>query len=354
MNSFDIIGPCIRLLPAETAHNFTLWCLKHGLATSQKTIADPALKTSVWGLDFPNPLGLAAGFDKNAEAVEPMLEFGLGFTEVGSITPLAQPGNPKPRVFRLTDDKAVINRMGFNNGGMEAAEDKLIRLRQKKLSGLLGVNLGKNKNTETALEDYQKGARKLARYADYMVINVSSPNTPGLRALQGREELEILISGVQDVLATTLGDKAPPLVLKIAPDLTEEDKRDIAGVALDLSLDGLTVTNTTIERPESLKSLHRTEVGGLSGAPLFEASTEVLRDMYQLTGGKIPLIGVGGVANGRQAYAKIRAGASLVQLYSALVYGGPPLIPQILKELITLLQQDGFSSVAEAVGADHK
>ncbi|WP_299376932.1 quinone-dependent dihydroorotate dehydrogenase [uncultured Kiloniella sp.] len=354
MNSFDIVGPCIRLLPAETAHNFTLWCLKHGLAPSQKLLDDPILKTSVWGLQFSNPLGLAAGFDKNVEAVEPMLGQGLGFTEVGSITPLAQPGNPKPRVFRLSDDKAVINRMGFNNGGMDAAEKRLIQLRKKKLSGLLGVNLGKNKATEVALEDYQKGARKLAGYADYMVINVSSPNTPGLRALQGRDELEVLISGVQDVLASTLGEKAPPLVLKIAPDLTEEDKQDIAAVALDLALDGLTVTNTTIERPESLKSEHRTEVGGLSGAPLFEPSTNVLRDMYRLTEGKIPLIGVGGIANGEQAYAKIKAGASLVQLYSALVYGGPPLISQILKELIVLLRQDGFGSVAEAVGADHR
>lgn len=354
MNSFDIVGPCIRLLPAETAHNFTLWCLKHGLAPSQKLLDDPILKTSVWGLQFSNPLGLAAGFDKNVEAVEPMLGQGLGFTEVGSITPLAQPGNPKPRVFRLSDDKAVINRMGFNNGGMDAAEKRLIQLRKKKLSGLLGVNLGKNKTTEVALEDYQKGARKLARYADYMVINVSSPNTPGLRALQGRDELEVLISGVQDVLASTLGDKAPPLVLKIAPDLTEEDKQDIAAVALDLALDGLTITNTTIERPESLKSEYRTEVGGLSGAPLFEPSTNVLRDMYRLTEGKIPLIGVGGVANGEQAYAKIKAGASLVQLYSALVYGGPPLISQILKELTVLLRQDGFGSVAEAVGADHR
>ncbi|WP_417433040.1 quinone-dependent dihydroorotate dehydrogenase [Kiloniella sp.] len=354
MNSFDIVGPCIRLLPAETAHNFTLWCLKHGLAPSQKLLDDPFLKTSVWGLQFSNPLGLAAGFDKNVEAVEPMLGQGLGFTEVGSITPLAQPGNSKPRVFRLSDDKAVINRMGFNNGGMDAAEKRLIQLRKKKLSGLLGVNLGKNKTTEVALEDYQKGARKLARYADYMVINVSSPNTPGLRALQGREELEVLISGVQDVLASTLGEKAPPLVLKIAPDLTEEDKQDIAAVALDLALDGLTVTNTTIERPETLKSEHRTEVGGLSGAPLFEPSTNVLRDMYRLTEGKIPLIGVGGIANGEQAYAKIKAGASLVQLYSALVYGGPPLISQILKELTVLLRQDGFGSVAEAVGADHR
>ncbi|WP_417455555.1 quinone-dependent dihydroorotate dehydrogenase [Kiloniella sp.] len=354
MNSFDIVGPCIRLLPAETAHNFTLWCLKHGLAPSQKPLDDPILKTSVWGLQFSNPLGLAAGFDKNVEAVEPMLGQGLGFTEVGSITPLAQPGNPKPRVFRLSDDKAVINRMGFNNGGMDAAKKRLIQLRKKKLSGLLGVNLGKNKATEVALEDYQKGARKLAGYADYMVINVSSPNTPGLRALQGREELEILISGVQDVLASTLGKKAPPLVLKIAPDLTEEDKQDIAAVALDLALDGLTVTNTTIERPKSLKSKHCTEIGGLSGAPLFESSTNVLRDMYRLTEGKIPLIGVGGVANGEQAYAKIKAGASLVQLYSALVYGGPPLISQILKELIVLLRQDGFASVAEAVGADHR
>ncbi|OUS18130.1 dihydroorotate dehydrogenase (quinone) [Rhodospirillales bacterium 47_12_T64] len=344
----------IRLLDAEKAHTFTLWCLKKGLAPSQKQIDDPVLKTSFWGREFSNPLGLAAGFDKNAEVVRPMLALGFGFTEVGSITPLAQPGNPKPRIFRLTEDKAVINRMGFNNEGMESAAKNLADTRRDRLNGVLGVNLGKNKDTAVALDDYKQGAKQLCRYADYMVINVSSPNTPGLRALQDRKELEVLIKGVQLTLREEMGEKAPPLVLKIAPDITEQDKEDIAAVALELSLDGLTITNTTIERPSHLRSVHRSEGGGLSGAPLFETSTKVLFDMYRLTEGKIPLIGVGGISSGEQAYKKIKAGASLIQLYSALVYYGPPLVTQILEDLSCFLKQDGYNSVSEAIGADHR
>ncbi|WP_419904020.1 quinone-dependent dihydroorotate dehydrogenase [Kiloniella sp.] len=353
MNSFRIVGPLIRLLDAEKAHTFTLWCLRKGLVPSQRSVDDSVLQTSIWGRNFSNPLGLAAGFDKNAEVVGPMLSQGFGFTEVGSITPKAQPGNPKPRIFRLSEDKAVINRMGFNNNGVEPAIENLTALRKQSLNGLLGVNLGKNKDTAVALDDYKKGAKQLCRFADYIVINVSSPNTPGLRALQDKQELEVLIAGVQQTLREEMGDKAPPLVLKIAPDLTAEDKEDIAAVALELALDGLTITNTTIERPDSLKSAHRSEGGGLSGAPLFEASTKVLSDMYQLTEGKIPLIGVGGISSGEQAYQKIRAGASLIQLYSALVYFGPPRVTQILEDLSGLLKRDGFNSVSEAVGADH-
>ncbi|MCZ4282209.1 quinone-dependent dihydroorotate dehydrogenase [Kiloniella laminariae] len=354
MDTFRFAGPLIRLLEPERAHNLTLWCLKTGVVPSQKPVISPLLKTSLWGREFSNPLGLAAGFDKNAEVVQPMLDQGFGFVEVGSITPRAQPGNPRPRIFRLAEDQAVINRMGFNNGGAEAACERLQKLKSEGYKGLLGVNLGKNKDTAVAVDDYKKGAQLLAPYADYMVINVSSPNTPGLRALQGRAELQVLIGGVQETLRQNLGDKAPPLVLKIAPDLTEADKEDIASVALELKLDGLTVTNTTIDRPDSLQSVHRNEAGGLSGAPLFEASTKVLGDIYRLTEGKIPLIGVGGISSGVQAYAKIRAGASLVQLYSALVYGGPALIPLVLTELVQLLTRDGFSSVTEAVGADHR
>ncbi|MFD2206938.1 quinone-dependent dihydroorotate dehydrogenase [Kiloniella antarctica] len=353
MNSFRLVGPLIRLLDAEKAHTVTLWCLKKGLVPSRKAVVDPVLKTQVWGREFSNPLGLAAGFDKNAEVVRPMISQGFGFTEVGSITPRAQAGNPKPRIFRLSEDKAVINRMGFNNAGVEAAAENLEALRQYPLSGLLGVNLGKNKDTAIALDDYEIGAKQLCHYADYMVINVSSPNTPGLRSLQDRKELEILIVGVQRVLREEMGEKALPLVLKIAPDLTKEDKEDIAAVALELALDGLTITNTTIERPDTLKSKYCSETGGLSGAPLFDASTKVLFDMYRLTEGKIPLIGVGGISSGEQAYKKIRAGASLIQLYSALVYYGPPLVTEILEDLTKLIKHDGYQSVSEAVGADH-
>lgn len=342
----------MRLLPPETAHRATIRALAAGLVPRQPGAAEPALRIQLWGREFPNPVGLAAGFDKDAEAYAACLRLGFGFVEVGSITPRPQPGNPRPRLFRLTEDQAIINRMGFNSRGLDFAVRRLARRRPG--SGIVGANLGKNKESPDAAADYAMGARRLAALADYLVVNVSSPNTPGLRALQDRAPLARLIRTVVAARNEAVSDQPPPLLLKIAPDLTDEDKRDIAAVALESGLDGLIVSNTTITRPQTLKSRHAREAGGLSGRPLFGLSTAVLADMYRLTGGRLPLIGVGGIASGADAYAKIRAGASLVQLYSALVYHGPGLIRRIQAELSALLRRDGFNTLAEAVGADHR
>jgi dihydroorotate dehydrogenase len=359
-------GPLVRLFDVETSHKIGILAAKMGVFPKE-TRPDPAcLRTTVWGREFPNPLGVAAGFDKDAEVIEPLLALGFGFVEVGSITPLPQPGNPKPRAFRLPEHGAVINRYGFNSEGADAARNRLAAFRQKQAAaasgsfpaGLLGVNLGKNKLSEDAAADYSTGVTKLAPFADYLVINISSPNTPGLRSLQGRKELETLVKSVKQTRdgmkwAGPLGP--PPLLVKIAPDLTSDDMEDIAAVALAQGIDGLIVSNTTITRPGPIgEDPVGKETGGLSGKPLFQMATEVLRQMYTLTGGKLPIIGVGGVSSGEDAYAKIRAGASLVELYSAFAYEGPKLVPRVKRELAELLERDGFSSVAEAVGADHR
>lgn len=347
--------PFLRLLTPEAAHGLTLWGLAHGLGPRARDPDDPRLALSLWGRDFPNPIGLAAGFDKNALVPGPLLACGFGFVEVGTVTPRPQPGNPRPRIFRLAEDRAVINRLSFNNEGAEAVRGRLERWRQDGSGGgrgIVGVNLGMNKDSGDPVADYAVGARLLGPFADYLVINVSSPNTPGLRALQGRAALEGLIAGLRKALGAL--ERPPPLVLKVAPDLTEAKLTDIAEVALAARLDGLIATNTTIERPPGLAGRHRAETGGLSGRPLFARSTEVLGRLYRLTGGKIPLIGTGGVESGAQAYRKIRAGASLVQLYTALVYRGPALVAEIKAELAALLARDGFGSVAEATGADHR
>ncbi|CAO3407675.1 quinone-dependent dihydroorotate dehydrogenase [Azospirillum largimobile] len=353
---YPLAGPLLFRFDPETAHGLTIKALKTGLVPPARGKDEPALHTRVWGLDFANPVGLAAGFDKNAEVVDAMLNLGFGFVEPGSVTPRPQPGNPRPRLFRLVEQRAVINRMGFNNEGLEAFAQRLERRRaaSRRAPGIVGANLGKNKDTADAADDYVIGVRRLAPLADYLVVNVSSPNTPGLRALQGRDPLRALLERVLEARAACGLTRNPPLLLKIAPDLTVEDKSDIAAVALDSGIDGLIVSNTTIARPDSIPAAMRSETGGLSGAPLFEASTSVLREIYALTGGKLPIVGVGGVATGEDAYAKIRAGASLVQLYSAMVYAGPAVVHRIRRELAELLRRDGFRSVAEAVGADHR
>lgn len=353
---YPLAGPLLFRFDPETAHGLTIKALKSGLVPPARGRDEPALHTRVLGLDFANPVGLAAGFDKNAEVVDAMLNLGFGFVEPGSVTPRPQPGNPRPRLFRLVEQRAVINRMGFNNEGLEAFAQRLERRRNsaKRAPGIVGANLGKNKDTVDAADDYVIGVRRLAPLADYLVVNVSSPNTPGLRALQGRDPLRALLERVLEARASCGLTRNPPLLLKIAPDLTVEDKSDIAAVALESGIDGLIVSNTTIARPDSIPAAMRSEAGGLSGRPLFEASTSVLREIYALTGGKLPIVGVGGVATGEDAYAKIRAGASLVQLYSAMVYAGPAVVHRIRRELAELLRRDGFQSVAEAVGADHR
>ncbi len=350
-------------LDPETAHDLSLWALRHGLGPARAAPGDPMLAVRLWGRDFPNPIGLAAGFDKNAAVIGPMLDLGFGFVEVGSITPAPQTGNPRPRVFRLPEDGAAINRMGFSSDGVAAAAQRIGGWRAKSQAGaaqagaakgLLGVNLGKNRDSEDAAADYAEGARVLAPLADYLAVNVSSPNTPGLRALQGRDELIHIIERVRATIEAMSPTARPPLVVKIAPDLSDTEMEAIARVALDWNLDGLIVGNTTIARPAGLAGRHRDQTGGLSGRPLFAPSTVVLHEIYRLTEGRVPLIGVGGVASAADAYAKIRAGASLVQLYTALVYRGPGLVAEIAAGLAGLLRRDGFANPAEAVGADHR
>ncbi len=345
----------LRLFPPESAHRLTIRTLAAGLVPAETAPDDPILATRVWNLDLPNPIGLAAGFDKNAEAFAATLGLGFGFVEIGSVTPRPQPGNPRPRLFRLAEDGAVINRLGFNNDGLQPVA---ARLRRRPSGGprcgIVGANLGKNRDSADAAADYAAGVAALAPLADYLVVNVSSPNTPGLRALQGREPLAHLIDAVLAARQRAVPTSPPPLLLKIAPDLTEEDKHDIAEVALAAPVDGLIVSNTTIARPADLRGRHAGEAGGLSGRPLFKPSTAVLADMYLLTGGRLPLVGAGGVASGADAYAKIRAGASLVQFYTALIYAGPGLVRRIKRELAACLRADGFASVADAVGADHR
>ena len=353
---FPIVGPLLRSVDPEKAHGLTIKALASGLVPAVREADDPILQTRVLGLDFANPVGLAAGFDKNAEVVDPMLRLGFGFVEAGSVTPRPQPGNPKPRLFRVPEQGAVINRMGFNNEGLEPFAERLERRLSggRKAPGIVGANLGKNKDTVEAADDYVIGVRRVAALADYLVVNVSSPNTPGLRALQGRDPLRTLLGRVLDARASCKLVRNPPVLLKIAPDLTDEDKADIAAVALESGIDGLIVSNTTIARPAEIPEPLRSEAGGLSGKPLFAPSTAVLREMYGLTGGRLPLIGAGGIASGADAYAKIRAGASLVQLYSALVYAGPALVPAIRRDLAALLRRDGFATLGDAVGADHR
>jgi dihydroorotate dehydrogenase len=350
MQAFRFVGPLLRRLDPEVAHGLTLRALARGLAPRESGTDDPILAIRLWGRDFANPIGLAAGFDKDAAVVGPLLELGFGFVEVGTVTPRPQAGNPRPRIFRLPGERAVINRLGFAGAGARSAVRRLARWRASGGRGILGVNLGKNRDSADAAADYAAVARALGRYADYLVINVSSPNTPGLRALQERAELERLVDAVRQALAETPTGAAPPLLVKIAPDLAPADLEDIAAVALERALDGLIATNTTVARPAGLRGRHRAEAGGLSGRPLFAPATRVLAETYRLTDGRVPLIGVGGVASGAEAYAKIRAGASLVQLYTGLIYEGPALVPRIKRELAQLLRRDGFSSLAAAVG----
>ncbi len=349
-SAYRLIRPLLMTLPPETAHRMTLKALQSGLVRGRPD-DDPILNVRLWGQTFANPVGLAAGFDKNAQAPRPLLQLGFGFVEIGSVTPRPQAGNPRPRVFRLPGQGAIINRLGFNNDGLAAAEARLRRLRSAPApNGPIGANVGCNKDSADSAADYRQGIATLAPLVHYVVINVSSPNTPGLRLLQQRAALEELL-GVATAARSSSGAN-PPLLLKIAPDLGDEDLEDIVTVAMAAGIDGLIVSNTTIARPPGLPPHLAQETGGLSGRPLMEPSTEVLRSVARLTEGRMPLIGVGGVASGRDAYAKIRAGASLVQLYTALVYGGPPLIGAIKRELAGLLRADGFASVMDAVGAD--
>jgi dihydroorotate dehydrogenase len=341
--------PILRLLPPETAHALTLHGLARGFGPAARGAGDPILRSTLWGREFPNPIGLAAGFDKDARVPDAMLRLGFGFVEIGSVTPRPQRGNPKPRIFRLPDDGAIINRLGFNNAGLAPAAARLTARRG--CGGIVGANIGKNRDTADPYADYEEGVRVMAPLADYLVVNISSPNTPGLRELQRRQHVAILIEKLLAVRRAAVPEAPPPLLVKIAPDLTEEERADLAEVAVTSGIDGLIVSNTTIARPPGVRGSRIDEPGGLSGKPLFLPSTALLAEMHRRTGGRVRLIGVGGVANGADAYAKIRAGASLVQLYTGLVFQGPALIQRITAELAALLRRDGFDSVAAAVGS---
>ncbi len=335
----------VRLLEPETAHRATVRMMASPLAPRLHVRSDPMLAISVAGIDFKNPIGLAAGFDKNAEVPNAMLRLGFGFVEVGAVTPRPQPGNDRPRVFRLAEDEAVINRYGFNNEGLDVIAGRLARRRR---IGVVGVNLGANKDSKDRVEDFVAGVRGLEGLVDFYTVNISSPNTPGLRALQDKASLLELLARVINA-RDALGKKAP-VFLKVAPDLADADKADIAAAVIERRVDALIVSNTTIARPPNLVSAHRGEKGGLSGRPLFGPSTALLKEFHQSLKARVPLIGVGGVSSLDDAYAKIRAGASLVQLYTALIYKGPTLIADIVNGLPGRLRADGFATVADAVG----
>ncbi|PZQ52951.1 MAG: quinone-dependent dihydroorotate dehydrogenase [Novosphingobium pentaromativorans] len=345
---YSLIRPALFRLDAESAHGLALKSLK--LAGTTRAPASPAaLSTRVAGIRFPNPVGMAAGFDKDGEVPDALLGLGFGFAEVGSITPLPQSGNPKPRLFRLVEDRAVINRMGFNNRGAQVALQGLAA--RKDRPGVVGINIGANKDAADRIADYATMARLMAPLATYLAVNISSPNTPGLRALQDESALTGLLDAVLEARGEVCGEGGPPVFLKVAPDLEPADIDAIARIAVEKRLGALIVSNTTISRP-ALNSAHRGETGGLSGAPLRDLAQQRLRDFRKATGGAVPLVGVGGIATAEDAWARIRAGASLVQVYSAMVYEGPGIARAICKGLEALMKRDGFASIAEAVGTE--
>ncbi|KAJ1374174.1 hypothetical protein KIN20_036799 [Parelaphostrongylus tenuis] len=350
-----------KFIDGETSHNLALkaasWGLLPRFGSNQREY--PELECELLGISLKNPIGLAAGFDKNGEAIYSLAKLsGFGFVEIGTVTPLPQEGNPKPRVFRLIEDEGIINRYGFNGDGAVKVSERVRRARAlwKSEFAALGVNLGKNKSTEDAKVDYEIGIEYFANHCDYLVINVSSPNTPGLRSMQKKSDLEKLLIHVKKVLHNMKLDHPPKIFLKIAPDLSQSERRDIAQVVMDTKygVNGLIVSNTTIFRPDDLKSELKSQSGGMSGVPLRHMSTDCVRQMYKFTQGQVPIVGCGGVSNGEDAYEKIKAGASVVQLYSAIAYQGFPVVGKIKRELVELLKRDGYNNVTEAIGADHR
>ncbi|MEJ6010226.1 quinone-dependent dihydroorotate dehydrogenase [Novosphingobium aquae] len=339
---YPLLRPLIFRLDAERAHRLSILALQLGPVAPPP--ADGPLATTVAGIRFPNPLGMAPGYDKDAEVPDAVLGLGFGLVEIGTVTPRPQPGNPRPRLFRLEEDRAVINRMGFNNGGLQAAH---LRLSARKRQGIVGANVGANKDAADRVADYVTGLTTMATVADYLTINISSPNTPGLRDLQGDKELQDLLSAV----AAARESGWPPIFLKVAPDLDDDAPARIVAAVMKHGIDGIIVSNTTITRP-TLHSRHAGEAGGLSGAPLHDLALKRLRDFRKASEGRLPLIGVGGIATAEQAWARIRAGASLVQLYSAMVYEGPGIARVITAGLEACMKRDGFTSIAEAVGSE--
>jgi dihydroorotate dehydrogenase len=344
-----MLARTLHLLPPETAHRVAVWGLGHGLVRRRPADAWPSLATSLCGLALPNPLGLAAGFDKNAQALPGLARLGFGFVEIGTVTPKPQPGNPRPRVFRLPQDQALINRLGFNSEGLDRVR---ARLAQRRSSwSVIGANIGANRDAPDPIEDYLTCLRGLYPLVDYVTVNVSSPNTPGLRRLQHGSQLDALLAALIAARRELAEGPRKPILLKIAPDLEAGEERALVEAALAAGIDGLIVANTTLART-GLVGRHRQEAGGLSGAPLLAPSTAQLRRIWRLAGASLPLIGVGGIFCGADAYAKIRAGASALQLYTALIYRGPAVVPRLLDELAALLARDGHDHLATAVGSD--
>ena len=353
---FKFTKPIFHAMDPETAHHVGICAMRNGLHPHYEAVNDARLNVKLWNQKFSNPVGLAAGFDKNAEVMDAMLKMGFGFVEVGTVTPKPQEGNPRPRVFREPKSEAVINRMGFPNKGLQTFKENIVKFSSQtnRPSGIVGLNIGMNKDQTDPAADYCYLIQELGSYADYFTINISSPNTPGLRNLQSRENLLPLLERIKEQQAQSCDtSKLPPLLVKLAPDLDDAQQEELAQAALDGGIDGLILTNTTLARPKFLPEKFRTEMGGLSGKPLTQKSTEVIRKFYALTKGQIPIIGVGGISSGQDAYDKIKAGASLIQLYSALVYHGPETANQINQDLLLLLEKDGLTSIQDAVGLDH-
>jgi dihydroorotate dehydrogenase len=343
--------PLLHTLDAEKAHDFTLSALKTGMVTRKAKKYDDALALSLFGRVFPNPIGLAAGFDKNAVVADAMLGYGFGFVELGTVTPKPQEGNPKPRVFRDKQSHSVINRMGFPNGGADIFERNYQNFRDhgKNAQGIVGINVGKNKNQDDALADYVALVHRFGKQADYLTVNISSPNTPGLRDLQNPKEL---LPFLRQLVIVRNARCKTPLLVKLAPDLTKDESKAIAECLMESGVDGIILTNTTLARPETLPQNFRDQAGGLSGPLLQNTSTDIIKTFYQETGGKLPIIGAGGVECAASAYEKIKAGASLIQLYTGLVYHGPSLPHTINKGLLKLMKDDGYDTITKAIGAN--
>jgi dihydroorotate dehydrogenase len=351
MGLYKFLRPALFTLPPERAHRLTIHSLRLAAFLPAHHGDDYILSQRVLGHDFTNPLGIAAGFDKDAEAMAGVGRVGFGFAEVGTLTPLPQPGNPQPRVFRLTKQQALINRLGFNNQGQVEALHRLSVYRAKpdsKIGPIIGVNIGANKESEDRIADYETGAARFAGLADYLTVNISSPNTPGLRDLQASSAVSEIMQRVRAAAPDC------PILVKIAPDLAIEQAQEIASLAVKFKIDGLIISNTTLSRDGVADSKYVAEDGGVSGQPVFDMSTRMLGDVYQASQGGLTLIGVGGVSNGRQAFEKICAGASLVQLYTAMIYHGPFLASRIKRELAEILRANGFANIRDAVGADYK